>query len=166
MKLRTMLFAAALLLPAGMAFAQGNAPMPDVKSFLASADIAGLIAKAKAQPPKPLISQNIVGTGAYRANLEYRAGAAAPASIHDNEAELMVFVEGSGTITTGGTLVDGTRSNPANQSGSGIAGGTPQHVAKGDVLIVPAGVPHQIAPDAGVAVAVLTFHVPSPWPGK
>ena len=164
MKLRTILLAAAFVLPAGMALAQGA--MPDVKTVLASADIDGLIANAKAQPAKPLIIQKIVGTGAYSANLEYRAGAAAPASIHDNENELMVFKQGTGTIVIGGALVDGTRSNPANQSGSGIAGGTPQHVAKGDVLIVPAGVPHQIAPDAGVAVAVLTFHVPSPWPGK
>jgi len=39
-------------------------------------------------------------------------------------------------------------------------------VAKGDTLIVPAGVPHQITPDAGSAVVVMTFHVPSPWPGK
>jgi mannose-6-phosphate isomerase-like protein (cupin superfamily) len=166
MKLRTILLAAAFVLPASLALAQGAAPMPDMKSFMASADIQSLIAKAKAQPPKPLISQNIVGAGPYRANLEYRAGAPAPAAIHDNETELMVVVEGGATITTGGTLIDAARSNPANQSGSGISGGTPQHVAKGDVLIVAAGVPHQIAPDAGSAVAVLTFHVPSPWPGK
>jgi len=69
--------------------------MPDVKTFLASTDIDGLIAKAKAQPAKPLIIQKIVGTGAYSVNLEYRAGAAAPASIHDNENELMVFVQGT-----------------------------------------------------------------------
>jgi hypothetical protein len=166
MKLRTVLLAAAFFLPAGVALAQGAAPMSDVKPFRASADIDGLIAKAKAQPPKPLIIQKIVGTGAYSANLEYRAGAAAPASIHDNENELMVFVQGTGTFTSGGALVDGTRSNPANQSGTSISGGTPQHVAKGDVLIVPAGVPHQITPDAGSAVVVMTFHVPNPWPGK
>jgi mannose-6-phosphate isomerase-like protein (cupin superfamily) len=164
MKLRTILLAAAFLLPAGMALAQGG--MPDVKTVMASSDIQGLIAKAKAQPAKPLIIQKIVGTGAYSANLEYRAGAAAPAAIHDNENELMSFVDGTGTIVIGGTLVDGTRSNPTNQAGSSISGGTPQHVAKGDVLIVPAGVAHQIVPDAGSAVVVMTFHVPSPWPGK
>jgi mannose-6-phosphate isomerase-like protein (cupin superfamily) len=78
----------------------------------------------------------------------------------------MVVVDGSGTITTGGTLVDGTRTNPANQSGSSIAGGTPTHLVKGDMTIVPAGVPHQIAADSGSAIALMTFHVPSPWPGR
>jgi mannose-6-phosphate isomerase-like protein (cupin superfamily) len=165
MKPAIALLAAALLFPASLAFAQTAAP-PALKTFLGSADVQGLIASAKAQPAKPLIIQPIVGTGAYRANLEYRAGAPAPAAIHDNEAELMMFVDGSGTIVTGGTLVDGTRSNPANQAGSSISGGTPQHVSKGDVLIVPAGVAHQIAPDAGSPIAVVTFHVPSPWPGR
>ena len=164
MTLKTILLAAALVLPASIALAQNAGPPPDIKTYLASPDIQALIAKAKAMPPKPLISQPIVGTGAYRANLEYRAGPPAPASIHDTENELMVVVDGSGTITTGGTLVDGTRTNPANQSGSSIAGGTPTHLVKGDMTIVPAGVPHQIAGDP--AIALMTFHVPNPWPGR
>jgi mannose-6-phosphate isomerase-like protein (cupin superfamily) len=164
MKPATLLLAAALLLPASLAFAQGAAP--DMKTMAASADIQAMIAKAKAMPPKPLINQNIVGTGAYRANLEYRTGAPAPASIHDNENELMYFIQGTGTLTTGGTLVDGTRTNPTNQSGSAISGGTPMPVGPGTVAIVPAGTPHQIAADAGSAIAVLTFHVPQPWPGR
>ena len=164
MSLKTILLAAALVLPASVALAQNAGPPPDLKIYLSSPDIQALIAKAKAMPPKPLISQPIVGTGAYRANLEYRAGPPAPASIHDTENELMVVVDGSGTITTGGTLVDGTRTNPANQSGSSITGGTPTHLVKGDMTIVPAGVPHQIAGDP--AIALMTFHVPSPWPGK
>jgi mannose-6-phosphate isomerase-like protein (cupin superfamily) len=130
------------------------------------ADIQALIAKAKTMPPAPNVSQPIVGTGGYRANLEYRAGAAGPASIHDTEAELMVVVDGSATITMGGTLVEGKRTNPTNQSGSSISGGAPQHVTKGDILIVPQGVPHQIAADAAGPVVLMTFHVPSPWPGK
>ncbi len=164
MTFKTILLAAALVLPATMVLAQGAAP--DLKTMASSADIQALIAKAKAMPPKPLISQPIVGTGAYRASLEYRSGPAAPAAIHDSEAELMVVVDGAGTLTTGGTLVDGTRSNPTNQAGSAITGGTPNHLSKGDMTIVPAGVPHQIQGDAGSAIVLMTFHVPSPWPGK
>jgi mannose-6-phosphate isomerase-like protein (cupin superfamily) len=164
MTFKTILLAAALALPATMAMAQG--PAPDLKTLASSADIQAMIAKVKAMPPKPLISQPIVGTGAYRASLEYRSGPPAPAAIHDTEAELMVVVDGSGTLTTGGTLVDGTRSNPTNQAGSSIQGGTPNHLVKGDMTIVPAGVPHQIAGDSGSAIVLMTFHVPSPWPGK
>jgi mannose-6-phosphate isomerase-like protein (cupin superfamily) len=137
---------------------------PDMKTMASSADIQALIDKAKAMPPKPLISQNIVGATPYRANLEYRAGAPAPASIHDKDNELMYVIQGSATLTLGGTLVNGTRTNPTNQSGSSITGGVPNHIAKGDVIMVPAGTAHQVAPDSGVAIALMTFHVPSAWP--
>jgi mannose-6-phosphate isomerase-like protein (cupin superfamily) len=111
-------------------------------------------------PVKPLISQPLTGAGGYRASLDYRAETT-PASLHDNEAELWVFVEGSGTFTMGGTLVDARRSDPANSSGSAITGGTLIHVGKGDVLIVPAGVAHQVSPDPGTAVVMMTMHVPA-----
>ena len=160
MKLQSILLAAALLVPAA-AFAQ---TAPDMKTMAHSADVDALIAQAKAMPPKPLISQNIVGATPYRANLEYRAGAPAPASVHDKENELMYIIQGSATLTLGGTLVNGTRTNPTNQSGSSITGGTPAHIAKGDVIMVPAGTAHQITPDSGVAIALMSFHVPSAWP--
>jgi uncharacterized RmlC-like cupin family protein len=160
MKLPAILLTATLLFPAA-AFAQAAAP--DMKTMASSADVQALIAKAKAMPPKPLISQNIVGATPYKVNLEYRAGAAAPASVHDKENELIYVIEGSGTLTTGGTLVNPTRPNPANQSGSSITGGKASPLAKGDFVMVPAGVPHQIAPDAGT-IAIMSFHVPSAWP--
>jgi mannose-6-phosphate isomerase-like protein (cupin superfamily) len=157
MKLATILLAAALLSPS-LAFAQGATPPADIKTFLAGAGIQALIAKAKAMPSRPLISQPIVGTGGARANLEYRAGPANPASIHDTENELFYVIEGSGTMTSGGTLVNGKRTNPANQSGDSITGGTNTHLAKGDFMIVPAGTAHQITADNGVAIVLMTFH--------
>ena len=163
MKPAILLVAAALTFPS-LAFAQGAAPAPDIKTLATSAQVQELIAKAKAMPPKPLISQPIVGTGAARANLEYRAGAPNPASIHDTEHELFYVIEGSGTVITGGTLVNGKRTNPANQSGDSIANGTNTHVTKGDFLIVPAGVSHQVAPDTGVAIALMTFHAAAAAP--
>ena len=162
MKPATLLLAAALLFPS-LAFAQG-APAPDLKAMASSAEVQELIAKAKAMPPRPLISQPIVGTGAARANLEYRAGAPNPASIHDTEHELFYVIEGSGTLTSGGTLVNGKRTNPTNQSGDSITGGTNTHLAKGDFMIVPAGAAHQITADNGVAIALMTFHAAATAP--
>jgi mannose-6-phosphate isomerase-like protein (cupin superfamily) len=156
---KTALFAAALVLAAAGAGAQ------DLKTFASSADVKALIARAKAMPPQPLISQPMVGTGAYSVNLDYRAGTL-PAAIHDTEAELFYVIDGTGTLTMGGTLVEGKRTNPTNQAGSSIQGGAPIRIAKGDFAIAPAGVAHQLAPDSGVVLVVMTFHVPSPWPGK
>ncbi len=162
MKRNIVLFAAALVLAASGAFAQST---PDLKIFASSADIQALIAKAKSLPAQPLISQPIVGTGKYSVNLDYRAGTL-PAAIHDSEAELFYVIDGTGTLTMGGSLVEGKRTNPTNQAGSSIQGGTATHIAKGDFAIAPSGVAHQLASDSGSVLVVMTFHVPSPWPGK
>jgi mannose-6-phosphate isomerase-like protein (cupin superfamily) len=159
MKLAAILLAAGLTLTASAALAQG-APPPDMKTVASSADVQALIAKAKAMPPKPLISQNIVGVGTYRANLEYRAGTS-PAAIHDTENELMYVVQGSGTLVMGGSLVNGTRSNPTNQGGPSITGGNNVPLTPGTVILVPSGMAHQIIPDAGGAVVLMTFHMPA-----
>ncbi|HWY62521.1 MAG TPA: cupin domain-containing protein [Rhizomicrobium sp.] len=160
-RITALVFAVLVLAPSG-AWAQAA---PNPKSFASSADIQALIARAKAMPPQPLISQPMVGTGNYSVNLDYRA-ATLPAAIHDTEAELFYVIDGTGILTMGGTLVEGKRTNPTNLSGSSIAGGTPIRIAKGDFAIAPAGVAHQLAPDSGSVLVVMTFHVPSPWPGK
>lgn len=138
-----------------------------IKTFASSADIADLIAKAKAERKEgqAVVFKPILSLAPYHASLEYRAGLA-PAQIHEKDAELMVVLDGAGTITTGGTLVDEKRTNAANLSGSGITGGTVQALKKGDVLIVPEKVPHQTKPAEGQVIVLMTFHVPRPvaWP--
>ena len=121
-----------------MALAPAGAAARPQDLAKSSADIQAPDRQGQGQAARrPLISQPVVGTGGYRASLEYRSGAPAPASIHDTEAELMVVVDGSGTITTGGTLVEGKRTNPTNQSRHRpLPAARPQHVVKGDMLIV------------------------------
>ena len=51
--------------------------------------------------------------------------------MHPVEAELIVILDGAGTLTTGGALVNASTAANGNISGSDIAGGTPQHVGEG-----------------------------------
>ena len=163
---------ALLFLMTAMPFAsRAQAPATPVeaamKTFASSAEIGDLIAKAKAERKEgqAVVFERILALAPYRAALEYRAGLA-PAQVHEKDAELMVVLEGAGTITTGGTLVDEKRSNAANLSGSGITGGTVQVLKKGDILIVPENLPHQTKPAEGQVIVLMTFHVPRPvaWP--
>lgn len=160
--MKPLILAAALVLAATSvstgAFAQ-RAPAPD-KLYTSAADVQALMEKAKAVGPKQVTVENILSLGTYKANLEYRSLKGA-ASIHDNENEMMYVIEGTGTITTGGTIPNVTRLNPANQTGTDITGGTTQAVTKGDFLIVPAGVPHLIVPTDGTVLTLMTFHVPA-----
>jgi mannose-6-phosphate isomerase-like protein (cupin superfamily) len=153
--------------PAAWAQAPATPAEAAMKTFTSSAEIADLIAKAKAgrKEGQAVVFEPIVALAPYHATLEYRAGNA-PAAVHEKDAELMVVLDGTGTITTGGTLVDEKRANAANLSGSGITGGTAQALKKGDVIIVPEKVPHQTKPAEGQVIVLMTFHVPRPvaWP--
>jgi hypothetical protein len=75
-------------------------------------------------------------------------------------------IDGTGSFVYGGTLVDPKQTNPANQSGSGIEGGTRIKLAKGDWIMLPANTPHWTIPDDGVAVVLMTFHIPGPAPAR
>jgi mannose-6-phosphate isomerase-like protein (cupin superfamily) len=150
-----------------VAWAQAPASQADaMKIFASSSEIADLIAQAKAERKEgqAAVFKPILSLAPYRASLEYRAGNA-PAQVHEKDAELMVVLDGAGTVTTGGTLVDEKRANADNLSGNSIAGGTAQALKKGDVLIVPEKVPHQTIPADGQVIVLMTFHVPRPAPG-
>jgi mannose-6-phosphate isomerase-like protein (cupin superfamily) len=149
--------ALALALAATPALAQ---QAPDMKTYTSSSEVQDLIAKAKEQPAKPLIIQPILSLAPYRASLEYRSGSPAPAAVHKTDAELMYVIDGSGKLVVGGTLIDEKQSNAENLSSSGIDGGDSVTLAKGDFTIVPQNTPHQVIPDQGSAVILMTMHVP------
>lgn len=71
---------------------------------------------------------------------------------HDDTTETYVMISGSGTLVTGGQIVNGARSAPDSETSKYLAGpscvgaiyGTvvTTKVAPGDVVVIPAGVPH------------------------
>lgn len=141
-------------------------PATAMKTFCSSSDVQALIAKAKSERKdgQPIVVERVVQLAPYMANLEYRASVGL-AAVHEKEAELMYVVDGSGTIITGGTLVNQTRTNPANLTGTAIDGGTPQKIAKGDFIFIPENTPHWISAIDGTIVLV-SLHVPRPVPGS
>jgi mannose-6-phosphate isomerase-like protein (cupin superfamily) len=149
------------------ALAQQAAP-PTLQTFLNSKEIMALVDKAKAdrKGDAPLVAEPILLLAPYRAMLEYRPGTSL-AALHEKDAELMVVLDGTGNIVTGGKIVDEKRVNAANLSGPSIADGNSQAVVKGDMLIVPANTPHQVIPTGGAPIVLMTLHVPSTpanWP--
>jgi mannose-6-phosphate isomerase-like protein (cupin superfamily) len=108
-----------------------------------AADVQAKIAKAEAavKAGKPIPPQELLALAPYRAAMEYRTSVGG-ASIHREETEFFYAIEGSGHLVTGGKLVDEKEANARNLGGSAIAGGQGQEVAKGDWIMVPAGVAH------------------------
>ncbi len=71
-----------------------------------------------------------------------RRDAAGMAEIHTWETDVIYVLDGSATFVTGGTVVDPKITEPGQVRGREIQGGETRRIAKGDVIIVPNGVPH------------------------
>jgi glc operon protein GlcG len=64
------------------------------------------------------------------------------AEIHLFDTDIVYVLEGSATLVTGGEATGATTTAAGELRGPAIAGGTSRTVGKGDVVIVPNGVPH------------------------
>jgi mannose-6-phosphate isomerase-like protein (cupin superfamily) len=83
---------------------------------------------------------------------EARPGATGPNGIfHDATAETYIVISGSGTLITGGTVVNGRRSAPESEvttvlngpSCSGtMVGYTSREIKEGDIIVIPERVAH------------------------
>ena len=81
------------------------------------------------------------------------------AEVHENEIDVFYVVDGGSTIVTGGTVIGGKTTAPGEIKGSGIQGGKTYQLTKGDVMVIPAGVPHwhkEVSP----SIAYYTVKVP------
>jgi mannose-6-phosphate isomerase-like protein (cupin superfamily) len=157
--MRTIGITIAFTVLAGVALAQPKAP-PPTKTYSSAADIQAMIAKAKAsrKEGQATVQDRILTLAPYGAGLEYRASVG-PAAVHEKEAEMFYVIDGAGTLVTGGKLTAETRPNPDNLSGTGIEGGTPRNISKGDFVIVPEGTPHWFSKIDGVLV-LMSLHLP------
>jgi glc operon protein GlcG len=71
------------------------------------------------------------------------------AEVHELDADIIYVLEGSATFVTGGTVESGKTTAPNEIRGTSIRNGDVRRIAKGDVLIVPAGTPHWFKDVAG-----------------
>jgi quercetin dioxygenase-like cupin family protein len=62
--------------------------------------------------------------------------------VHDKETDVIYVIDGDATFVTGGTMIGGKVTKVGQSMGTDINGGDTHHLSKGDVIVVPAGVPH------------------------
>jgi uncharacterized protein GlcG (DUF336 family)/mannose-6-phosphate isomerase-like protein (cupin superfamily) len=62
---------------------------------------------------------------------------------HEHVVDVMHVVEGTATVVTGGDMLDPREVAPGEVRARAIDGGVVHQLAEGDVLAIPAGVPHQ-----------------------
>jgi quercetin dioxygenase-like cupin family protein len=65
------------------------------------------------------------------------------AEVHGKDTDIIYVLEGAATFATGGEAVDAKATAPDEFRGPSIRNGQTRQLAKGDVIVVPHGVPHQ-----------------------
>ncbi|HKW92223.1 MAG TPA: heme-binding protein [Methylomirabilota bacterium] len=99
----------------------------------------------------------LLETAGYAVHASRREGPGM-AEVHDWETDVLYVLEGSATVITGGTVVDPKVTEPGQVRGVRIQGGESRRIARGDVMVIPAGVPHWFADVQGP----LTYFVVKP----
>jgi glc operon protein GlcG len=74
--------------------------------------------------------------------LALRREAPGEVEVHDQDTDIFYVLEGSATFVTGGKPIDSRTSAPGETRAKTIAGGDERRLNKGDVLVIPNGVPH------------------------
>lgn len=128
------------LLVAAPATAQTAA---DPTSFADAKDVQAQLKAmlAEMKPDQGFTWKPLVRDGSNIAAIEIWKKPGKPA-VHPDQAEYAIVLEGRGTLITGGTMPDQEVRNATLVEGSRIERGTTRTLAPGDVILVPAGVPH------------------------
>jgi quercetin dioxygenase-like cupin family protein len=100
--------------------------------------------------PKDQVSQSFAkGATLYNGNPErnyrvhiFHRDKPGEVEVHTKDTDIFYMLEGSATFVTGGTMVGGKETAPSEFRGASMDGGVVRVIAQGDVLIIPANVPH------------------------
>lgn len=87
----------------------------------------------------PLVGRE--GSGTYNVHGSHREKAG-QVEVHEKDTDFIYIIDGSATFVAGGTMVGGKATRPGQLMGSDIQGGQIYNLSKGDVIVVPAGIPH------------------------
>lgn len=103
-----------------------------------------LAAVVKEMPGQNLATTRLLEGGYYSVNIRRLTGPEI-AHLHPTSLTIYVVKEGSGTLITGGTIVDASgQPVAAGRPGDDIRGGVARTIAAGDIIVTPPGVPHFI----------------------
>jgi mannose-6-phosphate isomerase-like protein (cupin superfamily) len=127
--MRLWLALASALTLGGFAHAQQQAPAAGI--HVDPAKVAEALAKGGTLVTRP----DLLVQGSHRDK-------AGQVEVHDKETDVLYILEGEATFVFGGQMVGGKTTRPNQWLGTDITGGETHHVVKGDVFVIPAGIPH------------------------
>lgn len=91
--------------------------------------------------------------------IQVRRTSSGEPEVHDAWTDVTIVQSGHGSLLTGGTVQGGRLASGGEHRGGAISGGKSYALAAGDVIIVPAGVPHRFQIMPGDSLRYLTIKV-------
>jgi mannose-6-phosphate isomerase-like protein (cupin superfamily) len=105
------------------------------------------------------VASDIIATDGNRTFMVAHREGSGLAEWHEKQADVMTISVGEVTMVYGGTIVDEKTTAPGEKRGPSIKGGTEVKLGPGDVLHIPAQVPHQMKLDPGKQVTYFVTKV-------
>ena len=81
------------------------------------------------------------------------------AELHETQTDIMVVESGNAALVVGGTMVNPKTVKPNEVRGTSIEGGETKQLAPGDIVHIPAKVPHQLKIASGTKFTYLVIKV-------
>ena len=119
--------------------------------------------KALAATPKTMMSAfkalgQPTSVGNYAFSMSHR-DASGGVECHLTQTDIFVIQSGEATITVGGTMVDGKNRSETEMTATSITGGTDVKVSAGDIVTIPAKMPHWMKLDPGKEITYFVVKV-------
>jgi mannose-6-phosphate isomerase-like protein (cupin superfamily) len=124
-----------------------------------AADLAARGAQLATRLDATKLASEALGTEGNRSFLVAHREATGQVEVHDRQADVMFIQSGRLTLAYGGTVVDGKTTAPGETRGASIRGGTEVKLGPGDILHIPAKVPHQMMLAPGEKVTYFVVKV-------
>jgi hypothetical protein len=130
--------------------------------FFSAADLKGygksLVPKMDA---KKLAFERLRSFGNHSAMIAHRE-ATGEAEVHEGQADLFVVQGGAATLVVGGELVDGKTTAPGELRAASIKGGVRRALAPGDIVQIPAKMPHHVLVAPGQTFDYFVLKIDAP----
>ena len=106
--------------------------------------------------------ETLADYGDHRFRLLYRDADGVPEQ-HDNIVDVVIVQSGEGTLLVGGKMINPRASTGVGEYlGSGIDGGERHSLGPGDIVHVPARIPHSFLVPAGKHITYVLVKFPAP----
>ena len=97
--------------------------------------------------PAAQVVASFAAGGSFLETPEYRLGMArregpGDAEVHDLDTDIFHVFEGTANLISGGEMVEPRTVGPNEHRASSTRGGEARTVTKGDIIVIPRGVPH------------------------